>query len=1011
MAVSTSVSAADLLMYVFQETDPAKDMQVSLDGSEPQPLDSNGSVMFRLGGGEHKVEVLQQSELLHAFRFSNAPGYNADIKLAFSEGSETRVQIETFSPRETSVVREAGAKGKISGHVTADGKILANATLSVADSDQYTVTDANGYYEMSLPRGVKTIEVSHPEVGKDTVGNIRVVSFVEKIADLTLNSSSENVVEEVVVSAKFIAEELDDNERFSLNVKDVLDAEALARFGDSDAASAVLRLPGVTVEDGKFVFIRGLEGRYTTTSLNGASLTSTDPTRRVVPLDIFPASILGKVVVEKTYAPNLPGDSTGGHVRLATVNYPAERDGSVSVSIGGNARITEHEDQAYTSGTDGDWDWIGWDDGHRALPGLVKAFDAFNANNVAIPDELLEVMGESFDPAYQPDVQTAHPDYEFEITYGDLRNDDDNEYGYYLAFDYSNKWSVQDAGELYSYESGPSGGLARADEFSFYKTSRNIDISALMSLGASIGVDHQFDSTTIISRKTFDSVRFQNGVDSENDTLTSRKSIEWTEREFISQQFHGSHIVNIGAVEGAEVQWQYTYSQASSDTPDRIEYEYLDINPKDGRLEFSDNSLERAFYELDDKNHDVSTDVSLPFQFDSGALLTVDSGLSVIRRERDFETLRYGFEWSGLDTLEQEITRNRNLNLVLAPENIKPLNGFSLVNNTTPADEYDAEWDIDAVYAMGTLEISNIIVSLGARYEDSTQSVNTANPQNGLREKVVLDQDDILPAFSATWIFVEDMQVRFGASQTVSRPDFKEISRAEYINPETDEREIGNPDLEIAEINNFDLRWEWYINEEDSLTVALFHKDMDKPIEKSQPLVSGTAAGAKTFRNAKEAQLDGVEIDFRKSFILDRAYNHRIFIGLNASLIDSEVKLDAVSAQAEGSSKRELQGQADNILNFQVGYDDFQRSQKVTLLFNRAGERIAEIGAQGLPSIVEEPFNKLDLVYEISPTETFTFKAKAQNILDEAREFTQDGNTYRRYKEGTSFKLSFDWKI
>jgi TonB-dependent receptor len=259
-----------------------------------------------------------------------------------------------------------------------------------------------------------------------------------------------------------------------------------------------------------------------------------------------------------------------------------------------------------------------------------------------------------------------------------------------------------------------------------------------------------------------------------------------------------------------------------------------------------------------------------------------------------------------------------------------------------------------------------------------------------------------LPALSFNWFYTSDAQLRFSASRTVSRPDFKETSNAVFYDTEFDYRVRGNPFLEVSSATNLDLRWENYWSNTESVSVAGFFKDLESPIERVVQPASGTAGNSRTFQNAESGQIYGIEVDGRREFGINDAFTRSVFVALNASLIESEVSL------ATGET-RALQGQPEYTANLILGYDDLPTRQEVTLLFNQNGESIQDVGVSGLPDVIEEPRLSVDLNYRYEHSDTVTFRVKTKNLLDSDVEFTQGGQTFQQYNRGVELEAGVDW--
>jgi TonB-dependent receptor len=324
---------------------------------------------------------------------------------------------------------------------------------------------------------------------------------------------------------------------------------------------------------------------------------------------------------------------------------------------------------------------------------------------------------------------------------------------------------------------------------------------------------------------------------------------------------------------------------------------------------------------------------------------------------------------------------------------------------TQVSHEYEAELDYNSVYAMNDHTIdSKYQVVFGARYEAYDQVTDTFDLTTGNPVQGVVDEASFLPALGFNWFYSDTQQLRLAVSQTVARPDFKEASNAVFFDNEFNVRVRGNPNLQISDIVNADLRWEWYFgeNESDNLSAALFYKDMTDPIERVVQAASGTASNSRTFQNSETAELYGVEIEGRKEFLLTDDYNNTLFVSFNAAYIESEVTL-------LNGDRRPLQGQPEYTTNFVVGYDNIPGGHQLTLLFNYNGESIADVGILGRGNVLLEPRGELNLVYRWDLSETASLRARVENILDAEVEYTQDGDLFQFYEKGTTFQVGINW--
>lgn len=1031
LCAATTVHASDeLVVHVVKDGQPGVGLTAIIDGGMEKTMDRSGLVFFDLSAGAHSIQVLDGEELLHSLRFDAAAGQLIDINIFLGAGSKPNVSIESHFRTESISTRKNAAKGSIEGVVSSNAIPLVGATISVRGTNIQAETDASGRYQIELPRGLYQFKISHPDFGSKDIDNYRVISNVVKRSNFTISASNQTI-EEVVVLAKVNSSAFEEDERYSANVIDTIDIEQIARFGDTDVAAAVVRMPSVTIQNDRFVFIRGLGGRYITTTLNGATMPSTDPSKRTVPLDLFPSNFISQLDVKKTFIASMPGESTGGNLVINTRTFPDERSGKLSISFGFTDDLTG--DDALTDPTSGSYDWAGWDAGEREEPGAISAIadilalgtvsDPVNGTTFELQDnvrtELRRLGAVILKDDLDLDSTTATPDVSIGANYGDLFLIGDADLGVFAALNYKNTWSKKADGIANTYT--PGGDLA--DNFKAVEYSNDIDLSGLLSIGVNIG-DSTFESNTILSRSTENSVQRFAGREGDEFQAQVIHTIEWVERQFISQQITGSHYLDEHG--SWLMDWQVTASQAQRLSPDRRDvtfsadasltdpqdllssYDLDELNSSRQSVELTGfllevNELNRRYDDLVDDNLDFSSN----FNYEVSAEASLSFGIQLIHRERDSESSTYGIvanpanvDFDSDDLLvsgvitEETITGDSNT-------------GFAFTDETFPSDQYDAEMDLNSIYiSYDHLFRSEYQLIAGVRYEDYNQKTNTFDIQSvqGVPIRSEIDEAIALPTLSFNWLYQEDQQLRFAISQTVSRPDFKETSNAVFFDTEFDFRVRGNPLLEVSEVINYDIRWERYYDDQDSVSVALFYKDLDSPIERVVQPASGTAGNSRTFQNADSAEIYGLEVEGRKEFALSNDLTQSVFVMVNAALIESEVTL-------LNGGNRDLQGQPEYTFNLVVGYDDIVRDHELTLLFNQNGDTIVDVGINGQPNIIEEPRLDIKVNYKYNIDDNFVIKASLENLLDEEVVFTQGGQIFQSYKTGLKFKMGLDWNF
>ena len=1016
LCISGKVLAQDELVVLVLKTEaPFEGASLSLDGQDPKTVPSSGLVSFDLEAGAHSLQLLENGSSLHSFRFNSAAGQLADVTLLVAEDNSVDSSVETFNQVESIADRTNAPLGSLSGTVRLSGSAIAGATVAVEGLDEVAITDEEGRYSITLPRGLYDFVIDHPNATDEQEQSVRLVSNLTVGADFNLSRETNGLViapsfqiEEVLVLGSVSSSDLGVSEQFSDAVVNTIGIEQLARYGDSDIAASVVRVPAVTVQDDKYVFIRGLGGRYITTTLNGATMPSTDPNKRTVPLDLFPSNIVDSLQIRKSFLAPYPGETTGGNLAIETRSFPDERSGGISISIGGNTSVTG--DSVVADSLEGDWDIWGVDDGARELNPITSAvarvFDPDDSNQVitdylndAAEIALREIGGETLIDGLDLNSATASPDISIGANFGDLIYFGDADFGYFAAANYKNSWSARE-GVSNTFEN--DGGAK--DIFSDTKVSNHIDLSGLLSLSLNIG-NSTLESVTLLSRVTDSSVQVLEGFDGDQGEESVRHNIDWIEQQFVSQQFLGEHQLTDALV----IDWQATASQAGRYAPDRREVRF-DLEPAaNGVFNLEVPSLLRRFDDLVDDNTDVSLDLVYETEFDSSWYMSAkfDLGVQAISRERDSDSNSYGL-LGGLFVDDQ--APNLLVSDVLTEASVTgdSSTGYSFSDKTLASDSYDAEMDLNSYYLAADLIVEDLVqILVGARHEDFDQLTNTFNIQTDQAAPALIDEAVTLPSLAVNWFYGDDQQLRFAWSETVSRPDFKEVSNAVFYDSDfSDIRVRGNPDLQISSVSNFDLRWESYGEGQDKLSVALFYKEIEDAIERVELTASGTAGNSRTFQNTDSAEIFGLELDAYREFALNDSYTKSFFISMNASYIESET--EDLESPTEG---RALQGQPEYTFNFILGFDDLDSGQELTLLLNQNGESVRDVGVSGTPDIIEEPAPQLDLTYSREINDAMSLSAKASNILDADIEFTQFGQTFRKYSKGVGLEVGFEWNF
>lgn len=990
--------ADELLVYTFFEARPFKGLTVQLNDRTLGVTNDQGNVRSKLDEGRYTLRVLKGDAVLAETQLIIADDESAEVSVAFADfQSDPKISVATFDEDGPATA----LKGSIRGLVTDfGGTPIAGADVMPLSGSPVTTTGVDGRFSLELPRGVYNLQVQHPDFQTAGGDAIRVVANVGVAANIRLrkNEAFSNGelsaddfadVEEVEVVGTFNpAEDAADLEKFSVAITDSISIEDLLRFGDSDVAAALKRIVGVSVTGGKYANIRGLDGRYISSTLNGSLMPSTDPFRRDVQLDLFPSSILGGIEIQKSYTANLPGDTTGGIIAMTTRDIPDEDVFGVSFNTGITTGVTGKSLLTYeTSNTD----VLGFDDGLRELPPSIRG-NLENGNfrfqicqfqgqpNCISEEEAARIAGD-LPVIYATQRETATPNFGGSIKFGRRREMETGELGYYASGSYGQSYgSRQD----YTFDDLDQVGSSVWDSF-------QVNTSAYLVAGWVSDFGWDITSKSVFLRTADDRATINTGFNKDEDFNEESTFLEWIERQFIGQQFDGS----ISLFGNHTLSAQVGFTQTSRYSPDRREYQY-----RDGALAVS--TVERSYSDLTEDGLDFGLDYQWPVQLTDWWYSNFRFGLLLNARDRTNELVRLGFRLRDAD----EVDLTDPIEELLTPQNFDD-DVFQLnAGKTTDTDTYTATQDTTAFYMSSESDIGyDLTVVGGVRVENFALDLDYPNnPRRQTSENSDRDETNVLPTVSVTYRYTDDIQIRSGFSQTVSRPNLTELADSRFFD-QLGREFIGCPTCVNSEITNLDLRGEYYFGNKDSVSLAVFYKQITDPLERAISDGSGSAVFALTFRNSQEATVQGIEFDASKRVI--DGIDHVVDLSGNIALIESEITLDADGQRLEGITSRELQGQSPFLANFQVAYDNFAWDATMTFVANYFDDRIDAVSRAPAAPIVESGRLDINITAEKTFRDGSSLSFKVRNLLNQPIERTQAGRVVETWDNGIDISLGY----
>lgn len=901
------------------------------------------------------------------------------------------------------------SSGDVTGRVvnTETGEPVPLAQVMLDGTERGVVTDLDGRYVMrDVPAGVVTLAAQSLGFGQKRVTEVTVESGGTTILDITLEPVALEL-EAITVTAEAEAgatAAVLNVRRNSQVMLDAIGSQQISRLPASDAADVALRMPGVTVAEGRYVYVRGLGERYSQTSLNGSPLPSPEPEKEVVPLDLFPSQFLESITTQKTYTPDQPADFSGGTVQIQTKDFPEQMSGSFGMSTTFNTQSSFQD--GFLTYPGGGRDFLGIDDGTRGLPDIInQQLGGLTGDRVPSDPATRQALGLAFPRRFSPASTTTPLSRAFDASLGSRAELFGKEVGFLVGGTYSDGYTISNDDVERKFRTSsfdpsiPEDRRVPNVEYAFDRGTRNVRIGAVGNLTFLLTPVHKIGIRGTFDLNTDDEARTYQGTNSEDlgglvrsDRLrfVSRK-LYWGQLTGEDQLFFDSHL-----------EWRATFARARRDEPGLRETIYLNDSSDPLAPYYLENVGDSGRYlydELVDDDGSLEADWRFPFDVWSGLSASVKVGGAYRDRTRDFAARRFNWNFqNGVVTdVDAALSDQTIVGRVTGP------NQFAISDIVEPGDQYQAYDHRRAGYLMFELPFTDRVrTTFGARVEKYDLSIDSRGAnQSGLH------QTDILPAVNLTLDLNAQMTLRAGFSQTLDRPEFRELAPFQFTEASSLRQIFGNPNLQVATIRSADLRWDWFPRFGEVLSVSAFYKHFDKPIEQ---VWAATASAGYSFQNAKDAWVVGTEFEVnRRLDILSEALNDLTFQG-NLSLVKSRVNVVRSGFFDPTNLDRALEGQAAYSLNLGLQYQSTFGGTQMGVFYNRFGERLTTAGGSGIPDIIEQPRNQVDAVIEQGLPRGIRAKIKLANLLDDAFVYQQSANgiteVQRRYKTGANISVS-----
>ena len=895
---------------------------------------------------------------------------------------------------------DSSKQGTIAGTVfdASNGQPVRAVHVSLKGQPLTLVTDTDGRFQVKVRPGTYSLVFTSPQYLDAEISDLVVrageVAEASTVMVAKGKVTTVDVVERVgaveATAAAMLAER-----KLSGSVTDGLSSEEIRKTVASDAAGAVEKVTGVSIVGDGYVYVRGMGERYSATMLNNSVLPTTDPERRVVPLDLFPAALIDQIKVLKTYSPDLPGEFSAGLVQMHTIEFPTKRLFRFGYSTGFNTVTSFQRFQSYAGGGR---DFFGFDDGTRAIPSLIPRDDRLFQGR--FPADQVQAFGRAFSRNWEPKpIDSMRPIQTFNLAGGDSFG----KFGLVGAVTFTN--SPQRFVQIQRFLA-----LEAANQPFFFSRFDNFEtdneatrLGAVGNLAYRINPAHKLVWRNTLSRDSDKEARTYEGLYGTTDSTIQAQRLRWIERGLLSSGLEGEHA--LASLGNSLFRWQFTVSNSKRDEPDLRET--IRTQNFDGTFRWAplQNSGLRFFNDLTDRIYEPLVEISKPFYI-GGISGLVKTGFRATKRERQFNARRFRYFQSRLpNSLLIQPT-----NVIFAPENINP-NGLILLEETRTTDAYQASLDIYGGYVMADVSLTpRWRLVGGTRIEDAQMLVTTRESKVPGAVPIVsrLDNRDLLPSVNLIYSLSRRQNLRFGYGRTVSRPDFRELSPFEFLNTLGGFTTVGNADLSRTRIDSLDGRWEWFLGGDEVVAASYFYKRLSNPIEVFLQPSTGSDL-RQSFFNAEGANNQGVELEFRKNLAFLGSRFRPFSLVTNYTFVDSDVVLGGTDAIVGilTSQKRPLTGQSRHIFNVICDFAKPQWRSNARFFVNSVSRRITDVGLLGLPDLYQERNVMMDFVYQYDIRENgkWSVRFTAENLGDNTFRWTQGGLLVRQYQLGRTFQI------
>lgn len=924
--------------------------------------------------------------------------------------------------------------GAISGTISDEGsgEPLIGATVVIEGTAIGTSTDFDGKYQFSADPGTYTLLINYLGYNEKKIEEVVIKANETTYLDFTLTDEAVDLDLDVVVTAKVI--ERSENavlllQKKSDKIQDGISSQEISRLGAGNAAAALTKVTGTTIVDGKYVYVRGLGDRYSATLLNGTRLPSIDPYRNSAQLDIIPSNLLDNIIAAKSFTPDLPGDFTGGSVDIKTKSLPERFTYNLSVSSSYNTQASNQDN--FLTFDAGSKSWLGYNDGSLDLPSVLKEervrevlnrtapFQAFANESIATRiDEAIRPLNQEM----MPSRMTTPLNYSVSASLGNQFKLGNKPLGVLLTMNYSRDFAHYDNALNANFVYLGGGATTLQENFRLRDdySVESPQLGGLFGLSYKLSPTNELQFMTIYSHSTDISTRYLRGpyldygIGSPSEFQS--RALYFQERALTDYILSGEHV--FGASGGVRLNWSANYITGMQHEPD-LRFFANTYNPTNDRYSIAPslyNVPGHYFRELEDEYMQGKIDLTIPILQSKNNANKLKFGGYYNTKDRTFNENVYSLSNRSGDTFngdQQAYFGDSNIGIIDS-EGGRYTIGLYLTDDTRPQNSYTGTTSIWAGYGMTTLQLSEALKFIGgARVEGTEILVNSFDEE----DNTDINKVNVLPAAHLILSVSETANLRASYSNTIARPNMREVAPFASFGFIGDPPLFGNPDLKLTRINNFDLRYENFIRPGELFAISGFYKLFKDPIVQTFRIAGNPQF---TFKNSSNATLVGAEFEFRKSLDFISPTLNKLSLSTNIAYIYSVSDLDSLElatvrdVDPNFSDTRPFAGQSPFVVNFNLNYTNPESGWDGILAFNFFDDRLSTTGVQGTPDIYERGRGTLDLSIS-KKIGRMQIKLRARNLLDpdydRYSEFLGQEYLYSRYRRGREISLGLSYGI